>query len=71
LSKTKFKQSLPLKTAAIIKKQGDEMIEIRSLSKSYGKLKVLKGIDLDVAPSEVVVIIRRQWFRQKYVAALH
>lgn len=48
---------MPLRTAAIIKKQGDEMIEIRSLSKSYGKLKVLKGIDLDVAPSEVVVII--------------
>jgi len=33
------------------------MIEIRGLSKSYGKLKVLKKIDLDVKASEVVVII--------------
>ena len=35
----------------------EHMIKIKSLSKSYGKLKVLKNIDLDVAPSEVVVII--------------
>lgn len=33
------------------------MIEIRGLSKSYGKLKVLKKIDLDVKASEVVVMI--------------
>lgn len=33
------------------------MIKIRSLSKWYGKLKVLDNINLDVAPSEVVVII--------------
>ncbi len=35
----------------------EHMIKIKSLSKSYGKLKVLKNIDLDVALSEVVVII--------------
>jgi ABC-type polar amino acid transport system ATPase subunit len=33
------------------------VIKIRSLSKWYGKLKVLDNINLDVAPSEVVVII--------------
>ncbi|MBN1892387.1 MAG: amino acid ABC transporter ATP-binding protein [Clostridiales bacterium] len=33
------------------------MIEIKGLSKSYGKLKVLKKIDLNVRASEVVVII--------------
>lgn len=33
------------------------MIKIRNLQKHYGKLHVLKGIDLDVKPSEVVVII--------------
>lgn len=33
------------------------MIEIKNLSKSYGKLKVLKKIDLNVRASEVVVII--------------
>lgn len=33
------------------------MIKIRSLFKSFGKLEVLKDIDLDVAKSEVVVII--------------
>ncbi|HHT77776.1 MAG TPA: amino acid ABC transporter ATP-binding protein [Clostridiaceae bacterium] len=33
------------------------MIEIRGLNKFFGKLKVLKNIDLDVRESEVVVII--------------
>ncbi len=33
------------------------MIEIKGLYKSYGKVKVLKGIDLKVEESEVVVII--------------
>ncbi|MDW7659326.1 MAG: amino acid ABC transporter ATP-binding protein [Bacillota bacterium] len=33
------------------------MIKIKSLSKWYGKLKVLDNINLEVAPSEVVVII--------------
>lgn len=33
------------------------MIKIRNLSKSYGKLDVLKGIDLDVKKGEVVAII--------------
>lgn len=33
------------------------MIRVRNLQKSFGKLKVLKGIDLDVQRSEVVVII--------------
>lgn len=33
------------------------MIKISSLSKWYGKLKVLDNIDLEVAPSEVVVVI--------------
>ncbi len=33
------------------------MIEIRNLHKSYGELEILKGIDLDIAPKEVVVII--------------
>lgn len=33
------------------------MIKIRNLQKHYGNLHVLKGINLDVKPSEVVVII--------------
>ena len=33
------------------------MIKIRGLKKNYGDLEVLKGIDLDVADQEVVVII--------------
>ncbi len=33
------------------------MIKIRGLTKSFGNLEVLKGIDLDVAEKEVVVII--------------
>lgn len=33
------------------------MIQIRGLTKSYGSHTVLKGIDFDVAPSQVVVVI--------------
>lgn len=33
------------------------MIRVRNLQKSFGKLQVLKGIDIDVHRSEVVVII--------------
>jgi len=33
------------------------MIKIRGLTKSYGSHTVLKGIDFDVAPSQVVVVI--------------
>ncbi len=35
----------------------DIMIKIKDLHKSYGELEVLKGIDLDIAAKEVVVII--------------
>ncbi len=35
----------------------NEMIRIRHLSKSFGRNHVLKGIDFDVRPSEVVVVI--------------
>lgn len=34
-----------------------QMIKIRNLTKSFGNLEVLKGIDLDVSEQEVVVII--------------
>jgi len=33
------------------------MIEIRNLHKAYGKNKVLKGIDLDVAPGSVMAVL--------------
>ncbi len=33
------------------------MVSIRNLRKQYGDLEVLKGIDLDIAPGEVVCII--------------
>jgi polar amino acid transport system ATP-binding protein len=36
---------------------GPPMVEIKGLHKSFGDLKVLAGIDLSVAPGEVVVII--------------
>lgn len=35
----------------------EAMISIRGLTKSYGKLDVLKGIDLDVHPGEKVVVL--------------
>lgn len=35
----------------------NEMIRIRHLSKSFGRNHVLKGVDFDVNPSEVVVVI--------------
>ena len=35
----------------------DVMIQIRGLKKSYGKLEVLRGIDLDVKRGEKVVIL--------------
>ena len=33
------------------------MLEARGITKSYGELKVLKGIDLHVAPSEIISIV--------------
>ncbi len=33
------------------------MVSIRNLHKSYGDLEVLKGVDLDIAPGEVVCVI--------------
>jgi polar amino acid transport system ATP-binding protein len=36
---------------------GTAAIELRGIRKSFGHLEVLKGVDLDVAPSEVVCII--------------
>lgn len=33
------------------------MIRVRNIIKSFGELKVLKGIDLDVRPSEIVSIV--------------
>lgn len=35
------------------------IVSIRGLRKSFGQLEVLKGVDLDVAPGEVVVLIGR------------
>ena len=36
---------------------GTPMVEIKALHKNFGELKVLQGVDLAVAPGEVVVII--------------
>jgi polar amino acid transport system ATP-binding protein len=33
------------------------MVSIRNLHKSFGELEVLKGVDLDIAPGEVVCVI--------------
>lgn len=33
------------------------MIDIKNLHKHFGKLEVLKGIDLEIASGEVVVVI--------------
>jgi len=35
----------------------EPMIKVRGLHKYFGPLHVIKGVDLDVMPSEVVVII--------------
>lgn len=40
-----------------MEKLPDIIISTRGLEKNFGKLKVLKGIDLDIAKGEVVVII--------------
>ena len=45
------------------------MIKIKNLKKSYGKLEVLKGIDLEIKKGQVVVIIgpfnnRTVWFKK-------
>jgi len=37
----------------------EPMIQIRNLQKSYGKRKILKGIDLDIYPKETLVILGR------------
>nr|NIV40285.1 ATP-binding cassette domain-containing protein [Anaerolineae bacterium] len=37
--------------------QGEPIIKIRGLHKYFGALHVIKGVDLDVAPGEVVVVI--------------
>lgn len=37
--------------------EGEHMISIHGLTKSFGKLEVLKGIDLEVKKGEVVVVI--------------
>jgi len=37
--------------------QGEAIIRVRGLHKYFGALHVIKGVDLDVAPGEVVVVI--------------
>ena len=37
--------------------QGEPIIRVRGLHKYFGALHVIKGVDLDVAPGEVVVVI--------------
>ncbi|MGD9406165.1 MAG: amino acid ABC transporter ATP-binding protein [Anaerolineae bacterium] len=37
--------------------QGEPIIKVRGLHKYFGALHVIKGVDLDVAPGEVVVVI--------------
>jgi polar amino acid transport system ATP-binding protein len=44
-------------TTAAATHHPNAMIEIRNLRKSFGDLDVLKGVDLNVAPREVLVII--------------
>ena len=46
--------------AAALDRQAPPMIRLRDLRKRFGKLEVLKGIDLDIARSEVLVIIGPQ-----------
>ena len=39
-------------------RSGDKpMIKVRGLEKHFGPLHVIKGVDLDVAPGEVVVVV--------------
>jgi polar amino acid transport system ATP-binding protein len=40
-----------------LKPNPNAMVSIRNLHKQYGNLEVLKGIDLDIAPGEVVCVI--------------
>ncbi len=46
-----------MKSGSASMREGCSMIELRNLHKAFGKNKVLQGIDLDVKPGSVVVII--------------
>lgn len=46
-----------------------EIIKVRNLVKNFGELEVLRGIDLDVAEGEKLVIIGPR-FRKEHTLAL-
>jgi polar amino acid transport system ATP-binding protein len=47
----------PMKTPEALAKNLEPMLKLRSVGKSFGTLRVLKGIDLEVRHSEVVCLI--------------
>jgi ABC-type polar amino acid transport system ATPase subunit len=49
--------SLPITEAQVRGDQAGPMIRVRGLEKYFGPLYVIRGVDLDVSPGEVVVII--------------
>ena len=42
------------------------MINLKNVNKYFGKLHVLKDINLNVKEGEKLVIIGSQWIREKY-----
>ena len=45
------------------------MIELQGITKSFGTLQVLKGIDLMIEKGEVVSIVGPQWCGENYIIA--
>jgi len=54
---TSFKYTLPKKCTFAAGKTGKPMIEATGIRKKYGKIEVLKGIDLCISKNEVVSIV--------------
>lgn len=46
-------------------------VSVKRLHKRFGQLEVLKGIDLEVSPSEVIRIIGPLWIGQEHAPALY
>ena len=49
----------------------EPMVRIEGLRKSFGDLEVLRDVNLDVMPGQVVTIDRRLRLRQVHAPSLH
>ena len=49
----------------------EPILSLRGISKSYGALQVLRNVDLDVRPGEVVALLGREWRGQIHAVRHH